>query len=184
MNSNHGAYSKDFSVAECIDVLARTPAVLDGLLLGLPPTWILCEEGPDTFSPFDVVGHLIDGEETDWIPRAKLILDKGKSTPFAPYNRFRHIERNKGKPSKALLDEFRMLRVQNMAVLKSWELSEEQLKLEGIHPEFGIVTLRQLLATWMVHDLGHVKQIVRVMARQYSNEVGPWKKYLSILDTN
>ena len=138
-------------------------------------------EGPDTFSPFDVVGHLIDGEETDWIPRARIILARGPSRRFEPYDRFRHKSRNAGRTLASLLDEFTQLRTANLDLLRSWNLSDTQLVLEGEHPSLGAVTLRQLIATWVVHDLGHLAQVARVMAKQYREAVGPWVQYLPVL---
>jgi hypothetical protein len=133
------------------------------------------------WEPFDVVGHLIHGEETDWIPRARIILEQGENRTFIPFDRFAQFERSKGKSLANLLDEFEKLRAENIDTLRSWNLTEEHLDLEGIHPELGTVTLRQLLATWVVHDLNHIRQIVTAMAGKYSGEVGVWKEYLSIL---
>jgi DinB superfamily len=143
--------------------------------------WARGTEGPDTFSPFDVVGHLIDGEETDWIPRARIILTQGASRRFEPYDRFRHRSRNAGRTLASLLAEFAGLRSANLDLLRSWNLSDTQLALEGEHPSLGAVTLRQLIATWVVHDLGHLAQVARVMAKQYREEVGPWVRYLPVL---
>lgn len=143
--------------------------------------WARGTEGPDTFSPFDVVGHLIDGEETDWIPRARIILAQGASRRFEPYDRFRHRARNTGRTLASLLAEFAGLRAANLDLLRSWNLSDTQLALEGEHPSLGAVTLRQLIATWVVHDLGHLAQVARVMAKQYGEEVGPWAQYLPVL---
>lgn len=143
--------------------------------------WSRGSEGPGTFSPFDVVGHLIDGEETDWMPRAQIILAHGASRPFEPYDRFRHTSRNAQRTLPSLLDEFARLRAANVERLRSWNLSEQQLALAGRHPSLGAVTLRQLFASWVVHDLGHVAQVARVMAKQYRVEVGPWLQYLPVL---
>jgi hypothetical protein len=164
-----------------IDVLARTPPTVQALLGGLTDPWIRATEGPDTFSPFDVVGHLIDGEETDWLPRARIILARGSSVRFEPYDRFRHRARNADRSLQSLLDEFRRLRSENLAVLRSWQLTPADLDLPGEHPSLGPVTLRQLLAAWVVHDLGHIAQAVRVMSKQYYDEVGPWVPYLPVL---
>jgi hypothetical protein len=138
-------------------------------------------EGADTFSPFDVMGHLIDGEETDWIPRARIILAKGPDLRFEPYDRFRHRARNTGASLDALLTEFDTLRTKNLDLLHSWKLGPRELDLPGQHPSLGRVTLRQLLAAWVVHDLGHVAQVARVMAKQYTDEVGPWVPFLPVL---
>ncbi|MFL5495425.1 MAG: DinB family protein [Gemmatimonadales bacterium] len=171
----------DFDLDSSTDVLARTPATLGALLAGLPEPWARGREGPDTFSPFDVVGHLIDGEETDWIPRARIILARGPDLRFEPYDRFRHYARNLGRSLADLLDEFAGLRAANLDLLRSWQLTGAELDLTGIHPTFGPVTLRQLLAAWVVHDLGHVAQVTRVMAKQYREAVGPWVPFMPVL---
>ena len=171
----------EFDLANGIRVLERTPSALQSLLGGLPIEWTSPNEGPDTWSPFDVVGHLIDGEETDWIVRARIILNQDGDRRFEPYDRFRHFQRNQGCVLTGLLTEFAELREQNVAELQSWNLAPDQLQLAGIHPEFGPVTLEQLLATWVAHDCTHIAQIVRVMAKQYKEVVGPWAKYLSVL---
>jgi DinB family protein len=171
----------DFDLDLSVDVLRRTPAVLEALLDGSAEGWGRGTEGPDTFSPFDVVGHLIDGEETDWIPRARLILAQGPDPRFEPFDRFRHRARNADRSLKALLAEFGGLRAANLELLRSWRLTALELGLSGTHPSLGRVTLRQLLATWVVHDLGHVAQVARVMAKQYRREVGPWEAFLPVL---
>jgi len=170
-----------FDLDQSIQVLQRTPATLAGLLRGVSEPWIRGTEGPETFSPFDVVGHLIDGEETDWIPRARIILARGPDPRFAPYDRFRHRTRNLGARLESLLDEFATLRAANLGLLRSWNLTPRELDLPGQHPSLGPVTLRQLLAAWVVHDLGHVAQVARVMAKQYLDEVGPWVQFLPVL---
>lgn len=170
-----------FDLDEAIDVLRRTPATLTQLLTGIDDRLTRGNEGPETFSPFDVVGHLIDGEETDWMPRARLILSDDSEKRFIPFDRFRHRERNADRTLPSLLDEFARLRANNLSELSSWKLSESQLDLTGVHPKFGEVTLRALLATWVVHDLGHVAQVVRVMAKQYRADVGPWTPFLPVL---
>ncbi len=170
----------NFTLAGSTDVLRRTPSALTALLHGIDDAWARANEGPDTFSPFDVVGHLIDGEETDWIPRALLIRARDDA-PFAPYDRFRHRERNVGRTLDSLLEEFARLRATNLELLHSWNLSDAELDLRGLHPTFGAVTLRQLLATWTAHDLGHIAQVARVMAKHYRDEVGPWKEFLPVL---
>jgi hypothetical protein len=171
----------NFDLALSIDVLARTPDTLKAFLGGLAEPWARGREGPDTFSAFDVVGHLIDGEETDWIPRARIILAKGEDPRFEPFDRFRHRARNAGRSLASLLDEFEGLRAANLTLLRSWRLSAADLDLPGTHPAMGRVTLRQLLATWTVHDLEHLAQIARVMAKQYGDQVGPWVPLLPIL---
>lgn len=170
-----------FDPGTAVEVLSRTPATLRALLGGLSDPWIRGNEGPDTFSPFDNVGHLIDGEETDWMPRARIILARGPDPRFEPYDRFRHRERNRGRPLPLLLDEFERLRAANLNELRSWVLGPAELALTGIHPTFGRVTLAQLLAAWVAHDLGHIAQISRVMAKQYRAEVGPWVAFLPVL---
>jgi hypothetical protein len=171
----------DFDLDGAIEVLRRTPATFRALLDGLSEPWIRGNEGPETFSPFDVVGHLIDGEETDWIPRARIILAKGPNLRFEPYDRFRHRSRTRGRASESLLAEFARLRAGNLQQLESWKLTAAELDLPGEHPSLGRVTLRQLLAAWVVHDLGHLAQGARVMAKQYRDEVGPWIPFLPVL---
>jgi DinB family protein len=170
-----------FNLAQTTSILARTPNILIALLDGLPDEWSRAVEGPATFSPFDVVGHLIDGDETDWIPRAKIILAQGSEPRFEPYDRFRHRARNIGRTLDSLLAEFSQLRGDNLQLLSSWQLTQANLELPGLHPSLGRVTLRQLLAAWVVHDLGHLAQVERVMAKQYRDEVGPWVPFLPIL---
>ncbi len=171
----------EFQLESAREVLQRTPAILNTMLRGLSEVWILTNEGPETWSPFDVVGHLIHGEETDWIPRLKTILAHGASRPFEPFDRVAFFEKSKGKTLNELLDTFAALRAKNLQTLAELHLKPSDFALQGTHPAFGAVTLRQLLATWVVHDLGHIRQIARTMAKQYTEEVGPWKAYLSIL---
>lgn len=171
----------DFNLDLSAQVLRRTPATLQSLLGGLAEPWIRGTEGPETFSPFDVVGHLIDGEETDWMPRARIILAKDGDKRFERYDRFRHRARNAGRSLESLLSEFAKLRAANLEVLASWRLTDAKLDLTGVHPTFGPVTLRQLLAAWVVHDLGHIAQVSRVMAKQYREEVGPWVPFMPVL---
>ena len=170
-----------FSLEQAGEILARTPATLKALLTGLPEPWLINNEGGQTWSPFDVVGHLIHGERTDWIPRLKTILEHGEARPFTPFDRFAQFEASRGKSLQELLDTFAALRRQNLATLQELNLRAEQFKLKGTHPDFGPVTVEQLLATGVVHDLDHLGQIARVMAKQYKAEVGPWINYLSIL---
>jgi hypothetical protein len=171
----------DFDLDLSTGVLGRTPATLRALLGGLAEPWVRGTEGPDTFSPFDVVGHLIDGEETDWIPRARIILAQGPDPRFEPYDRFRHRTRNADRSLESLLAELAQLRAANVELLRSWKLTVQQLDLPGEHPTLGRVTLRQLLGAWVVHDLGHVAQVARVMAKQYGDAVGPWVPFLPVL---
>lgn len=163
-------------------ILERTPRVMRTLLAGLGPDWTDTNEGPDTWSPYVVVGHLIHGERTDWIPRAQIIIAQGDDRKFAPYDRFAQFEESKGQVLAQLLVEFEQLRKANLKTLEGWQLTERMLDLTGEHPAFGNVTLRQLLATWVAHDLGHIAQCVRVMARQYRDAIGPWREYLTIMD--
>ena len=172
----------DFDLAEAMAILRRTPAVLDEWLRGLSDEWVMENEGPETFSPFDVVGHLIHGEKADWIGRARIILEQGESRPFDPFDRFAMYEESKGKTLPDLLDEFAALRAENLVALEGMALTDEELDRTGRHPELGAVTLRQLLATWTVHDLSHIAQIARVMAKQYKSEAGPWREYIPLLD--
>lgn len=172
----------EFDVAAGTAVLERTPQALRAMLGGLPPTWTGATEGPETWSPYDIVGHLIHGERTDWIMRAQLILTQGPQRRFTPFDRFAQFRESQGKSLDELLDEFARLRAENLGTLAGWRLTGAQLALEGEHPEFGPVTLGQLLATWVAHDLGHLAQIARVMAKQYRDAVGPWRVYLPVLD--
>jgi uncharacterized damage-inducible protein DinB len=168
-------------IDEAIPILERTPRVLRALLEGLPEPWITANEGAGTWSPFNVVGHLIDGEESDWIARATIILTEGTARPFDPFNRFGHLERDRGASLSSLLDRFERLRAENVETLRRMSLDAALLEKQGTHPDFGAVTLGQLLATWVVHDLGHIAQITRVMAKRYAADVGPWKIYLPVL---
>ena len=171
----------EFNLALSLEILERTPATLRALLQDVSKPWARGTEGSETFSPFDNVGHLIDGEETDWMPRARIILAQGPSRRFEPYDRFRHRARNAARTLDSLLEEFAKLRAENARILRSWHLTDAQLSLPGEHPSLGPVTLRQLLAAWVVHDLGHIAQVARVMAKQYRAEVGPWVPYLPVL---
>lgn len=172
----------DFELATAVPVLERTPGVLRALLSGLPPAWTSANGGPDTWSPFDILGHLIHGERTDWIARAQLILAQGAERRFAPFDRFAQFRESEGKSIDSMLDEFAALRAASLATVAEWRLTDAQLALTGEHPVFGAVTLRQLLSTWTAHDLGHIAQITRVMAKQYRDAVGPWREYLPVMD--
>jgi hypothetical protein len=172
----------NFDPAAGIAVLERTPSTLRAMLAGLPPAWIDATEGPETWSPYVIVGHLIHGERTDWITRATIILAQGANRRFESYDRFAQFRESQGKSMMALLDEFDQLRAENLATLRGWHLTEAQLSLQGEHPEFGAVTLRQLLSCWVAHDLGHIAQTARVMAKQYREAVGPWRAYLPVMD--
>jgi hypothetical protein len=169
------------NLADTIAVLARTPATLDALLHGLPDAWTLQNEGESTWSAFDVVGHLIHGERTDWIPRARMILEFGEKKTFVPFDRLAQFEESRGKSLMQLLDEFARLRAGNLAELRGLNLRREDLERRGRHPALGTVTLSQLVAAWAVHDLTHLHQISRIMAHQYRAAVGPWDKFLGVL---
>ena len=171
----------EFQLDQAKDILRRTPATLNALLRHLPDEWVLSNEGPDSWSPFDVVGHLIHGEEADWIPRARIILEYGESRAFEPFDRFAMFEKSRGKSLGELLDRFERLRAESLRELEGMNLTPEMLGKRGTHPELGVVTLSQLLSTWVVHDLGHVGQIVRVLAKQYGEAVGVWRAYLPVL---
>lgn len=171
----------EFQLEHATGILRRTPATLNSLLRHLPEEWTLSTEGPESWSAFDVVGHLIHGEEADWIPRAKIILAHGESRSFEPFDRFAMFEKSRGKSLGDLLDTFERLRGESLKELEGMNLTPEMLGRRGMHPELGAVTLGQLLSTWVVHDLGHIGQIVRVMAKQYGEAVGAWQTYLPIL---
>lgn len=171
----------DFRLDEAVPVLRRTPAVLRELLLELPDRWTRVAEGAGTWSPFDVVGHLIHGERTDWVPRVKHILQHGDAVIFTPFDREAMLSASQGLSLRELLDTFAQLRSENLATLAALSLTDADLERRGRHPQLGVVTMKQHLATWVAHDLGHIAQIVRVMARQYSDAVGPWTAFLSIL---
>ena len=164
-----------------MEVLERTPAVLKVLLSDLDDDWTNNNEGPETFSPYDVLGHLIHGEKTDWITRTKMILEYGTGKTFEPWNRFAQFEESRGKTLRELLDEFTAIRKENMVWFKGVHLSEADLDKKGMHPKLGEVSLRNLLATWVVHDLTHIAQITRVMAKQYKEEMGTWPEFFRIL---
>ena len=164
-----------------VALLERTPKALDTLLRGLPDDWTRANEGDGTWSAFDVLGHLIHGEEADWIPRTETILEHGTDQAFDPFDRFAQFEASEGKTLPDLLDRFAELRSHNLKTLRKMQLNPQDLDRTGKHPEFGVVTLGQLLATWVAHDLSHIGQIARVMAKQYAAAVGPWSIYLSIL---
>ena len=166
---------------ECFAVLTRTPATFDALLRGLPEQWTTATEGPGTWSPYAVIGHLIHGEKTDWLPRVMVILEHGPDHPFESFDRDAQFRDSEGKPMSSLLDEFAERRADNLVQLRALDLQPAQLELVGTHPAFGRVTLRQLVATWTAHDLAHILQVCRVMAKRYKQEVGPWAEYLSVM---
>jgi len=165
-----------------INLLKRTPKIISELVGAIPDSLINSNEGVNTWSPYDVVGHLIHGEKTDWIPRTKNILEFGDSKPFVPFDRFAQEKDSAGKSIEDLLKEFTELRLKNVTELEQMNLKDEDFNKTGVHPEFGTVMLSQLLTTWAVHDLNHISQISRVTAHQFDAEVGPWKNYLRILN--
>jgi hypothetical protein len=171
-----------FDLAETLDLLSRTPGVLDRLLRGTSASWNSIDEGEGTWSAVAVVGHLVHGEETDWVPRARIVLEHGDTRPFEPFDREAQFRRFGNWPLDRLLDRFAELRRTNLETVRSWELTGDRLDLPGLHPALGRVDLRQLLAAWVVHDLDHVVQISRVLAKRYTVEVGPWREYLSVLN--
>jgi len=171
----------NFNLNESIEILERTPIVLESMLSDLPSSWIKSNEGENTWSPYDILGHFIYGEKTDWIVRIKIILSQTGNKTFEPFDRFAQLKEKQDKKISELIAEFKSLRKRNLKELKSFNISDKDLELKGIHPELGEVTLEQLISTWVVHDLGHIAQISRVMAKQYKTKVGPWKAYLGIL---
>lgn len=170
------------SVDRVTEILHATPATLRALLGDLSAGWIETREGEDGWTSFDVVGHLIHGEETDWIPRLQIILEHGEERVFDSFDRFAMFEKSAGKTLAQLLDEFERLREQNLDTLRGLDLQPDQLELRGTHPQLGTVTVGQLLATWVVHDLSHIGQIARTLARSRGQDVGPWREFLPILD--
>lgn len=172
----------NYSLEKSYQILDRTSAVLQALLAGLHEDWLMNNEGPETYSPYDVVGHLIHGEKTDWTARMKMILEFSNSKTFVRWNREAMYEESKGKSIQDLLDEFAVLRKGNMDWFRSLNLTEADFDKPGMHPVLGDVTLRNLLATWVAHDLTHIAQITRVMAKQYKSEMGPWPEFFRILN--
>ncbi len=172
---------RPFDLEEGLAILARTPATLDAMLRGLPDGWIQAREGDGTWSPFDVLGHLIHGERTDWVPRARVIMEHGESRPFEKFDRFAQFEETQGRTLDSLLDEFIVRRRESLHELGELRIGPADLDRRGTHPAFGTVTLGQLLATWVAHDLDHVIQIARVIGRQYTDAVGPWRAYLRVI---
>ena len=171
-----------YDLHTAMPILERTPKVFRTLLSGIPEEWIIHNEGENTFSAFDVVGHLIHGEKTDWPARIKMILEQGTSQTFISYDRFAMYEESNGKLIEQLLDEFEICRKENLVWLGSLNLQQEDLEKKGMHPSLGEVSLRQLLSTWVIHDLTHIAQVARVMAKQYKGEMGPWLEYFRIMD--
>lgn len=172
----------EYKIEDAIPVLERTPKALDVLLRDLPEVWTHKNEGPETWSPFDIVGHLAHGEKTDWIARLEIVLSDVEDKTFVPFDRFAQEQDSIGKTMNQLLDEFAVLRTKNLEILKSKNITSNDLEKEGVHPALGPVLLSNLLSTWVAHDLGHIAQINRVMAKQYKDEIGPWKEYLRIVN--
>ena len=170
-----------FDPDSALEILRRTPATLNALLRDLPENWARATEGPDTWSAYDVVGHLIHADETDSVPRARVIVDHGATRPFPPFDRFAQFEASRGKSLNQLLDEFAATRTRSLAELAGLRITPDLWAREGRHPEFGAVTLGQLVSTWVVHDLDHLVQISRVMAKAYTDAVGPWRAYLRVI---
>jgi uncharacterized damage-inducible protein DinB len=171
-----------FRIDDAIAILSHTPAALDAMVRGLPEPWLHANEGPETWSPFDVVGHLVAGERTDWVTRLRLILEHGDKHPFEPFNRTAMFEESKGKGITELLDTFATLRAQNLETVRALQLEPADFVRRGMHPSLGSVTLEQLLATWVTHDMTHMAQISRVIAKQFKDEVGPWREYIGVLN--
>ena len=168
-------------LAEATQILRQTPATISALVAGIPECWLKCTEGGGTWSTYDVVGHLIHGELTDWIPRVRIILEHGEKQAFEPFDRSAQFREDQSRPISALLDQFAFMRAENVNILEGLNLSREDMARRGTHPELGAVTLGQLLSSWVVHDQSHVAQIARITAKQYCHEVGPWQQYMSIL---
>ena len=171
----------NFDLFHSVEILSRTPAILSAMLTGLSEEWIYQNEGDNTWSPYEVIGHLIHGEKTDWIVRAKIILSDAEDKTFEPFDRFAQMKATRERTIAELLHEFLLLRAENLSALKDFRIQESDLSKTGMHPELGEVNLAQLLACWVAHDLNHIAQISRVMAKQYADEVGPWSAYLGIL---
>ena len=171
-----------YNITLALEILERTPAVLKILLSGLSDDWIMNNEGPETFSPYDVIGHLIHGEKTDWTARTKMIMEHGNTKTFVPWDRFAQYEESKGKSLQQLLYDFEIIRKENIVWFKALQLTEADLDKKGSHPKLGEVTMRNLLSTWVIHDLTHIAQVTRVMAKQYKKEMGPWLQFFRIME--
>jgi len=171
-----------FDLNKSVEILEKTPMVLESILSELSSCWTKSNEGKNSWSPYDILGHLIFGEKTDWMVRVKIILSQSKNKMFEPFDRFAQLKEKQNKTISDLIAEFKNLRKSNLKELKSLNITNKDFELKGMHPEFGEVTLEQLISTWVVHDLGHIAQISRVMAKQYKTNVGPWNAYLGILN--
>lgn len=172
----------EYQLEKAIEILERTPKVLSSLLEGISMEWASKNEGLDTWSPYDVIGHLVHGEKTDWMPRLEIVLTDGINKTFEPYDRFAQFKMSQGKDLSQLLSEFESLRDQNLKTLRSKNLTPKDLTRTAIHPSLGTINLKNMLAAWVIHDLGHIAQVSRVMAKQYKNEIGPWTQYLTIVN--
>lgn len=175
-------HNNNFSIKKSIEILEKTPRILTDILGNLSDSWIIADEGENTWSPFDIVGHFIHGDKTDWITRVKVILSDAEDKTFKPFDRFAQFDNSKNKTITDLLSEFSIIREQKIKEFKELQISNNDLKLAGNHPDLGSVNLQQLIATWVVHDLSHLAHIFRIMASQYKNNVGPWIEYLRILN--
>ena len=171
----------NFELNKSIELLERTPAAYKALFYGLSSEWGIINEGDKTWSAFDIIGHLIHGEKTDWIPRARIILSKLNDKTFEPFDRFAQEEISKGKTLEMLIDEFTARRTENLKIVKSWNLTKEDLEKTGVHPHLGPVTLKQLIAAWTIHDMSHLHQVSRVVVKYYKNDAGPFAQYIRIL---
>jgi len=171
----------NFNLNEAVEVLERTPSSLEFLLAGLSPGWLQCNEGEGTWNAAEVMEHLIEAEKNNWIPRLEFIIREGETKPFPPFDRFAHLKRAFQRPIEQTLHEFKTIRSENIARLKSLVHSDPILEMTGAHPDFGVVKVRELISTWVAHDMTHIAQIVRVIAKRYGDDVGPWRQYLSIL---
>ena len=174
----------NFELNKSIELLKRAPVTYKNMFYGLNEDWVYANEGESTWSAYDIIGHLIHGEKTDWIPRSRIILSDQEDKTFVPFDRFAQKELSKGKTMEELIDEFTTLRKANIEELESWNLTEEDLSKTGMHPELGTVTLRQLIAMWTIHDVTHIHQVSRVMVKHYKDDIGPWVAYSGILSNN
>jgi len=171
-----------FNIQEAISLLEKTPVTLQSMLDGLSTQWTNANEGEDSWSAYDVVGHLVHGEQTDWMPRLEKVLAEGPIKTFDPYDRFAQLKASKGKSIEQLLATFALLRKENLKNLRAKNLTEDHLTKPAIHPSLGKIELKQMLSAWVVHDLGHIVQIARVLAKQYKDEIGPWTQYLTVVN--
>jgi hypothetical protein len=170
-----------FDLESAIEILGRTPLIMKAWVSNLPEAWSSYKHSEDNWSAFDILGHFIHGEKTNWIPRAKIILQQEGTKEFEPFDRFAQYDDSKGKTIETLLDEFVLLREKNLDILRGFDLKPADWERQGIHPEFGVVTLKELISTWVVHDLDHIAQLAGEMAKRYTDEVGPWGPYLGVL---